>query len=408
MNITAGDVIIYSANFITLYLVILWLVVFWQNKNNIYKPKLKKNFPSVSIIVPCFNEERTIIKTVRSLLDLDYPKNKLEIIVIDDGSKDRTYQRAEKLLKHKQVKLFHKENGGKWTALNYGIEKSNSEFIGCLDADSFVASDALKLIIPYFKDKNVMAVTSSLKVFQPRNTLQQIQWVEYIVTIIQRKILSCLNSITVTPGPFSIYRKKIFEKIGPFAHGHNTEDCEMALRIQSKNWRIANAADACVYTVTPASLKALQKQRKRWYQGFIKNAWDYRYMFMNKKYKDLGLFVLPITPLSILALIIMMLWLSFTFIQNIINQFIVWQSIGFNFHQINFNWFFVQTSTSMFLGLFLFALAIIIFFLGKEISNEKFIFKKGLLFFFFLYPPLFLFWWLEAIQAVFLKKENKW
>lgn len=410
MNITFGDIIIYIVIFITLYITTLWLVVFWENKNKICKPKLRKNYPDVCILVPCFNEEKTIIKNVCSLLNLDYPKDKLEIIIIDDGSTDKTYQKAEKLLKHKQIKLFHKENGGKWTALNYGIERTNAEFIGCLDADSFVAPDALKIVMAHFIDKKIMAVTSSLKVYQPKNILQKVQRVEYIIMITYRKILTWINSLTVIPGPFSIYRKEVFEKLGSFVYGHNTEDCEMALRLQSKNWRIANAPDACVYTTTPASFKALKKQRERWYQGSIRNGWDYKYMFMNKKYGDLGLFVLPTIPLTILALITMMFYFLFLFIQNIINRFIIWQAIGFDFGEITFNpnWFFINTSASFLIGFFILALTITILIIASKISNEKLILKRDFLFFIFLYSPLYLIWWSSAIYILFLKKKIKW
>jgi cellulose synthase/poly-beta-1,6-N-acetylglucosamine synthase-like glycosyltransferase len=413
MDITFGNIIVYTAIFIALYVIILWLIVFWKNKDNIYKPKLKKNHPSVCIIIPCFNEEKTIIKTVRSLLNLDYPKDKLEIMIINDGSTDKTYQKAKKLLKYKQVKLFHKKNEGKWVALNYGITKTEAEFIGCLDADSFVAPDALKLVMTYFTDKKIMAVTSALKVYQPKNIIQYIQKIEYIFAIIQRKILAWLNSITVIPGPFSIYRKKIFEKVGLFVRGHNTEDMEMALRIQSKNYRITNVPNASVYTITPASLKALQRQRERWYQGLVKNFWDYRYIFMNKKYKDLGLFIFPIIPLTLLVFIIMTFYILFSFIQNMINNFILWQAVGFNFNQpiFDLNWFFLNTSTLIFVIFFSLAFTTALFLLGKKISNENLEIKKDLkyfLFFIFLYGPLLLIWWLGAIRATLSKERKKW
>jgi cellulose synthase/poly-beta-1,6-N-acetylglucosamine synthase-like glycosyltransferase len=415
MDITFGKVFIYLATFISLYVTTLWLIVFWKNKNDIYKSKIKKNYPFVSVIVPCFNEEKTIVKTVYSLVNLDYPKDKLEIIIIDDGSTDKTYQKAEKLLKHKQVKLFSKKNGGKWTALNYGVKKADAkaEFIGCLDADSFVTPKALKIIMAYFTDKKIMAVTPSLKVYQPKNIIQSVQKIEYIFNIILRKILAWLNSITVTPGPFSIYRKKVFEELGLFVHGHNTEDMEMAFRLQSKNYRITNAPDASVYTITPASFKKLQRQRERWYKGFIKNAWDYRYIFTNKNYKDLGLFVLPIVPLTLLIYIIMIFYALFLFIQNTINKFVLWQAVNFDLSQItfNFNWFFINTSTVILVGFFVLIFVISLFLLGKKISNENLEIKKDLkdlLLFAFLYSPLFLFWWLGTVRMTFSKKGNRW
>lgn len=423
MNITIGSAIIYIVIFVTLYTTTLWLIIFLENKNNIFKkPKALKYYPFVSIIVPCFNEEETIIQTTRSLLNLNYPKNKLEIIIIDDGSTDKTYERAKTLLKHGQVKLFHKENGGKWTALNYGLEKSQGEFVGCLDADSFVAPNALKIIIPHFADKKIMAVTSSLKVYKPKNILQRVQRIEYILSIIHRKILAYLNSLTVIPGPFSIYRKIVFEKLGPFVPGHNTEDCEIAFRLQSQNYAIANAPNACVYTITPASLKALQNQRKRWGQGYVKNGWDYRYIFMNKKYKDLGLFVLPIIPLVVLGLMTIMFYTIFLFAQNIIDRFVAWQAIGFDINQItfNWNWFFINTSPPLFIGFFILISSITMFLFSIKISNEDnetnnkknkeglVAYIKDSFFFLFLYGPLSFIWWLAIIKTVLFNKDNKW
>jgi len=423
MEITIGNIIVYSAIFVTLYIITLWLFLFWENKNNIHKTKLKKNYPSVGIIVPCFNEEKTIAKTIKSLINLDYPKDKLKIVIVDDGSTDNTYQEAKKLLKYKQIKLFHKKNGGKWTALNYGLTKTNTEFIGCLDADSFVASDALKIIMSYFTNKKIMAVTPALKIYQPKNIIQRVQKIEYILSIIQRKTLSWLNSLTVTPGPFSIYRKEVFEKIGLFVSGHNAEDNEMAFRLQSKNYRIDNASNACVYTMAPASLRVLQKQRERWYQGFVKNSWDYRYIFFNKKYKDLGLFILPIILLALLTFILMMFYILFIFGEAMIKRFVTWQAIDFNFNQLTFDldWFFINTSPITFIGFFLLIFTITIFLFGKQISTTnnnkiknikkyKIIFKdiKDFIFYIFLYGPLFFIWWLGTIRTLIFKKKVNW
>ncbi len=407
---TIGNIIIHLSMFLALCMALLWFLMLWKNKNKLYLPALKKNYPKVCIIVPCFNEEKTIVKTVRSLLKLDYPKNKLEIFIIDDGSTDKTYERAKTLLKHKQVKLFRKKNGGKHTALNYGLAKTKAEFVGCLDADSFVSPQSLKLIMSYFTDDNIAAVTPCLKVHQPKNVLQHIQKIEYIVGIFLRKIITLFDAILVTPGPFSIFRKKILDEVGPFRCGHNTEDMEMALRLQSKNYRIANALNAYVHTVTPLSFKPLYKQRKRWYQGLIKNTWDYKYIFINKKYGDLGLFILPMIFLTLFAFIITMFFISFQIIQEIIYRFTIWQAIGFDFSQTIFrlDWFFLNTQLIAFLGILLFGISIGIILLGKKMSYEKSNLTKGLLFFLLFYAPLYCIWWLGTIQAIIFNKKNKW
>ena len=405
-----GDIIMYPASFISLYIGILLFLVFWGGKHSVAKPKSLKNYPKVCIIVPCFNEEKTVVKTVHSLLNLDYPKDKLEIIIIDDGSTDSTYERAKELLKYSQVRLFWKENGGKWTALNYGLEKTKAKFIGCLDSDSFVAPQALKLIMAYFINNEIMVVTPSIKVHRPKNILERVQRVEYISGIFLRKSLTFLDSLTVTPGPFSIYRKKVFEELGPFRSGHHAEDMEMGMRIQSQNYRIANAPEACVYTVSPSSFKALYLQRQRWCGGFIKNAWDYRYIFMNKRYKDLGLFILPMTILTIFIFMIVMSYSFFISVQATINQFIIWQAINFNLTQLTFNlnWFFINTSALLFIGFFILTFGVIAILYGQKISNDKPGLTKDFLFYAFIYGPLLLIWWTGVIQRLLSNKKYKW
>jgi len=410
MAIIIGDIIMYSASFISLYIIILLFLALWGDKNNISKLKLLKSYPEVCIIVPCFNEEKTIANTIHSLLNLDYPEDKLEIIIIDDGSTDRTYKRAENLLKYPQVKLFRKENGGKWTALNYGLEKTKAEFVGCLDSDSFVSPQALKLIMAYFVDNEIMVVTPSIKVSNPKNILERVQRIEYLSGIFLRKSLTFLDSLTVTPGPFSIYRRNVFADIGLFKEGHHTEDMEMAMRLQSRNYRIANAPEACVYTVSPSSFKALYLQRQRWYGGFVKNVWDYRRIFLNKKYEDLGLFILPMAIISIIIFIIAMFYSFFILAETAINQFIIWRAINFDLTQVTFNldWFFMNTSTLLFIGIFILIFGLIAVTYGQKISNDKPGLIKDFLFYTFIYGPLLLIWWLGVIQRTLSNKKYKW
>ena len=407
---TIGNIIIYLSIFFFLYAGILLFLVLLDNKNQIYKPKLKKNYSKVCIIVPCFNEEETIVKTVRSLLKLNYPKDKLEILVIDDGSTDKTYQKAKSLEQYKQIKVFHKKNGGKYTALNYGLTKTKAEFVGCLDADSFVAPNALRLAMAKFKDSKTMCVTTSVKIYQPKSIVQQIQGIEFILGIFLRKVFDFLNSITVAPGPFSIFRREVFSELGPYRQGHNTEDLEIAFRMQSKHYKIVNAPDACVHTIGPCSFRELWKQRKRWYHGLAKNAWDYKALMLNKKYGDLGLFVLPAVFFSVFILIIINFYTIFWVNQEVVYRFALWRLTGFSFNQLslNINWFFLNTNPYIFLLTLLLGISIITVLLGKRMSNENDKIGKSFIFFLLFYGPLYFIWWMSAIFEVVFKKENKW
>jgi cellulose synthase/poly-beta-1,6-N-acetylglucosamine synthase-like glycosyltransferase len=249
-------------------------------------------------MVPCWNEAGTLSKTIHSLLNLNYPKDKLKIMIIDDGSTDNTWKVAEKFKNKPQVEMYHKENGGKYTALNFGLSKTTTDLVGCLDADSYVDKDALQNIVTYFQDKETMAVTPSVKVWQPKTIIQLIQKVEYGWGIFLRKMLSYMGALYVTPGPFSIFRREVFDVVGGYKHAHQTEDMELAMRLQTNHIKIANAHNAYVYTVAPATLRKLYKQRLRWTYGFLKNVIDYRFVFFKREYGNLGIFVLPVASLS--------------------------------------------------------------------------------------------------------------
>jgi len=234
--------------------------------------------PYISVIIPVYNEEKTIAGTINSLLDLDYPKDKLKLIIIDDGSKDGTWKIIQEFEKFENVSVFHKENGGKYTALNLGIEKTETPFIGCLDSDSFVDKEALKRIMTYFDDSETMAVAPSIIVDNPKNIIQGAQKAEYDMAIYNKKMLAFLGGIHVTPGPFSIFRKKVFDDLGPYRHAHNTEDQEIALRMQENDYKIEHCPDAYVYTIAPNTVPKLYRQRLRWIYGFLRNAIEVRHL----------------------------------------------------------------------------------------------------------------------------------
>jgi len=231
-----SNVIFYILTFLSVYVQVFFFVTFLENRKKIVirNGKTKLGFyPSVTIVVPCWNEENTVAETVRSLLDLNYPKDKLKIFLIDDGSTDNTSNVINSFKEYQNIKVFHKENGGKYTALNLALENTQTEFFGCLDADSTADREALSRLISYFeKDPSVMAVAPSVIVHNPKNFIQQAQKAEYHMGVYFKKMLGFLGAINVTPGPLTIFRKKVFTVLGPYKHGHNTEDMEIAYRMQ--------------------------------------------------------------------------------------------------------------------------------------------------------------------------------
>ena len=399
-----GDIILYSSCYFGLFTTILFFLAFFENRHKLKNPILKQ-YPAVTIAIPAYNEEKTIGGTIESVLRLKYPKKKLEIIVIDDGSTDGTFEIIKQYKKF-GVKIFHKENTGKGDTLNFALGQATGEFFTCLDADSFVEPDCLLKMLGYFHNKEVMAVTPSLKVWKPKGILQRIQSVEYLLGVYLRKVFSYFGSIHVTPGPFTIYRKKFFEKYGAYDANNLTEDIEIALRIQSKNYIIENSIDACVWTVGPNNFKALLKQRKRWYIGFINNVIDYKYLF-SSRYGNLGLFILPGAFLSVSVVITLLLYvlyqtidLWYKYIFNLIAiNFDIWPLLRFKFDA-----FFINLNPLFWLSLLSLSTGIAVIHLAKKYSNEESKIKLSYVWFLFAYWLIFAYWW---IIACFYKLANK-
>ena len=233
-------VILWIAYFISLYFAVFWFLVLLENKPSRKGKKLSK-LPFVSIVIPAFNEEKKLRPTLESVLKLEYPKNKYEVIIINDGSKDNTVDQAKQLIKEYSdydIKLLNQKNKGKGAALNHGLRKSKGEYFICLDADSYVSKDALKKILPHFTSDNIAAVLPLLKVNKPKSILQKMQWLEYIVNMFYKELMSKLDCVHVAPGPFSVYKKSIIEKVGGFDENNMTEDLEISLRLQKYNYQI--------------------------------------------------------------------------------------------------------------------------------------------------------------------------
>ena len=288
-------IVLWTSYLLSLFFAIFWFLVLMDKETKAKTRRLKK-FPIVSIVIPAYNEEKNIITTLTSLTKLNYPKDKLDIIVVNDGSTDNTKNIVKEFIarnKASNIKLINKKNSGKGSALNIGLAISKGEFFICLDADSIVTKDALEKILPHFTNDNIAVVLPLLKVDKPRNLWQRMQWLEYIVNMFYKRLMSRLNCVHVAPGPFSVYRKDIIEKIGGFDENNLTEDLEISLRLQSNNYRIVQLLDAEVFTIAPKTFKELYKQRNRWYKGSVINAFKYKHMMFNRKYGDFGVIQMP-------------------------------------------------------------------------------------------------------------------
>jgi cellulose synthase/poly-beta-1,6-N-acetylglucosamine synthase-like glycosyltransferase len=413
-----SESITYIFLFIALFVEVFFLITYFEFGEASFAPrsaratagqgKNPKKLPSVSIIVPVWNEETTVLKTIFSLLRLNYPKDKLSIFIVDDGSIDNTWKVIQRFARNKQVKLLRKENGGKHTALNYALSMVDTELVGCLDADSFVHPEALKRIVTQFADGEIMAVTPSVKVFEPRGVLGLIQKTEYIFGIFLRRVFYYLNAIYITPGPFSIFRKSVFDKIGGYRHAHNTEDMEIAMRMQKNNMKIGNAHDAFIYTVIPTGFRALYKQRLRWVYGFLKNAIDYRDMFFKPQYGNLGMVVLPAAGFSVFSTMYFFGTTIFSWINSLIIKIKEISTIGFSWQGFNFDFFYMNTNVIVFVSIIAVLGTLLIIVNSRGLAEEKNKFGFDSVLFLIFYAMLAPIWMVKAVYNVIFVKETKW
>ncbi len=410
--------VIYVCAYFGLFTAIFFLLTYFENRKEMADPVVEnEGFPFISIIIPVYNEEKIIKKTINSVLNLDYPKNRYEIIVVDDGSTDSTYEEV-KSLRLKNIHVFRKENGGKGSAMNLGIKKAKGEFIVSLDADSVVSKGALKKMIGYFKDREIAAVTSSLNLYKPKSLLLKLQWVEFMLGIFLRKIFSLNEAIHVIPGPFSIYRKSFFKKHGGFDEHNLTEDTEIAMRIQAKGYKIRNSISANVYAKQPSSFKGILSQRLRWYYGFVKNSAHYKCLFPPKRWDSLALLILPAAFVSIVLVIIaafVFFYLNLSYLKNYLIQLSV---VNFDIIQSLFNIklnYIIEIVRSFFTNpfiIFMFIgiiLTFILVWLAKHESKDKRNMIGSFIFFILTYWLFFAFWWLSVLvwKGVF-RRKIKW
>ncbi len=407
------NVIFYIMIFVSVYVQVFFLITFIENRKKIVvrdgSIKLAK-YPTVTVIVPCWNEEKTIYKTVRSLLDLNYPKDKLKIFLIDDGSTDGTWDTILKFANYSNIKIFHKENGGKYSALNLGLKNMETEFFGCLDADSVATPESLIRLMSYFeKDPSSMAVTPSLVVCNAKTMLQKAQIAEYNMSVYLKKMLGFLGAIHVTPGPLTIFRKKVFDDLGPYHHAHGTEDMEIAYRMQKNHYKIEQCNDAYVYTNTPATVVKLYKQRLRWIYGFINNTIDYRKIIFNKKYGDFSMFTVPSGLISVVAAGLLFGKSIYNFCSFVSSKIIQYKTTGFNLPKTsNFDLFFINTQAFSFIAILLFALIILSMVLGQKIANNKIKLSFNMIYFIFVYSLIAPFWLVKAIFNTIFSRKPAW
>lgn len=298
--------------FINLLAVIQWL----QTDDRRYHTRAQ---PRVSALVPAYNEARVINKTVHSLLRSTYPN--LEVVVIDDGSSDDTYGTVlREFPDEPRLRVFKKENGGKATALNYGIQQASGEIIVVLDADTVILPHAITRLARHMSDPRVCAVAGNAKVGNRINLLTRMQALEYITSQnMDRRAFALLNCITVVPGAIGAWRKSQVLQVGGFKADTLAEDADLTLNLLRTGVRIEYESGAIALTEAPENLSSFLKQRFRWMFGMLQTSWKQKDALFRLRYRALGLVALPnILIFSILLPLISPL-MDLTFFWSIVN-----------------------------------------------------------------------------------------
>jgi len=277
----------------------LFMVTFYMNvyrnmpvEEELAESELEEE-PPVSILMPAYNEENVVERAIESALSVDY--DNLSVVFVDDGSTDKTLEKARKYSGREEIKIIeHSQNQGKGKALNTALENAESEYTIVQDADSEIEGDVIRKGVNKLNaDKDTGAVMTSIRPLEAETFVQKMQIIEYTLANFYRNLMSHIKILDMAPGAYSMYRTSHIKELGGFDEENLTEDLELAWRIKKDGKSIEMAFHESAKTEFPRTFKALYGQRVRWARGFISNAYEKRDMFFNDDYGWFGKFQLP-------------------------------------------------------------------------------------------------------------------
>ena len=405
---------LWGISFISLFLSIFWLLLLLTEEDRLLKAKKFKKHPKISIIVPAHNEGHIIKQVITSLLNLNYPKDKLEIIAVNDDSTDNT-QKELKSIKDSRLKVIYRHPGfiGKAAAVNAGIPYAAGEFIGVLDGDTpNISEDCLLYMLPHFKNPKVGAVIGAMKAWKPKNILEKLQWFEYLISTLTRRLLAILGALYVTPGgSFSLFRKSLLDKHGYFDESSLTEDLEMAMRLQHLHYDIKLELNSIAHTKVPNTVKAFHAQRIRWYRGWLQTLFKYRDMMFNKDYNFLGMFQMPISLIIPFFLVIVALTISYNLLKQLYAAIVIFSIVGMDaIHSyLSFKESLLFNTSAIILPMIV-VLAIGVYLLNKAQNylKESWKYPIATIGYFIVYQLILSSYWIAALFHEVKRSKKKW
>lgn len=283
VNVSIITLLFFLLVLILRYFVLIYLSFLHHNRTRMVD-EIKDNFaiPKASILVPAYNEGKMIESSIKSLLELHYPN--YEIIVINDGSSDETYETARKWEgRHGNVdvKVLNQENKGKAMALNHGTNHATGEVVVCMDGDSKLAQGTLGAGMRHFSDPDTAAVAGNVKVINRVNIATKLQALEYIEGLnLVRRAQAYIKAINIVPGPIGFFRRSAVLDVGGWENDTFAEDCDLTLKLLTRNYKIDYEPDAISLTEAPEKLLDLLKQRYRWTRGILQSMRKHRYFLI--------------------------------------------------------------------------------------------------------------------------------
>ncbi|HLI66984.1 MAG TPA: glycosyltransferase [Caulobacteraceae bacterium] len=249
--------------------------------------------PLVSVLIPCFNEEKVIAASVGRILESNW--SRLEVIILDDGSTDGTAAEVEKhFAGEPRVRLIRFPNGGKAMALNRGLDQVRGEIVVALDADTLFPPATIGRLARWFADPKVGAVAGNALVGNRRNLITRWQALEYVTAQnLERRALAALGAVTVVPGAVGAWRRATLEQLGGYPADTLAEDQDLTIGAQREGWRVEFDPDARAYTEAPETVGGLLKQRFRWSFGTLQCIWKHRAATFDRRHAILGFVALP-------------------------------------------------------------------------------------------------------------------
>ncbi|SLK13840.1 bifunctional polysaccharide deacetylase/glycosyltransferase family 2 protein [Arthrobacter sp. P2b] len=299
-----------SLTILTFLFVILALVNNSRQKKRQWDEVKETEWPFVSVVLPVYNEELVVAKTLDALRASDYPL--MEVVAVNDGSTDGTLAvLTEYATTWAALRVINQPNGGKSAASNHGIDESCGQVVVTLDGDTLFEPQTIKMFARHFlaprSGKEVGAVAGHVKVGNRQNLITAWQSLEYLSGIcVTRMAEGLMGAISIVPGACAAWRREALVRAGGYSHDTMAEDADLTLSLQRLGYSIVQENQAVAWTEAPLTVRGLFKQRLRWTYGNIQTLYKHRAMIFNPKYGALGMLSMPYALISVLVPLVFM------------------------------------------------------------------------------------------------------